>query len=323
MVTTVCSFNEWGKLREVVIGIEDNTIVADYLPILKWMTQEGINDFKKHAGMRSIEVDTRRILRLRKQLENHVKNLQKLGVKVHRTQPMRHPEEKRFLNDIQRGNMLFGGADFFRVIGSNVILLNSLRLPFRRKQVFAVRPVIEKLIRDRDVRYAATPPPSPHYRKDDLFLENGDIMADGNNIYVGISGNSSSEAGAAWLQQFLGKPYKVSAIKLHPKTLHIDCVCSLTRPGLLTYYPDLVGELPKELKKWDKIKVYKQKGEDEAFGANTLTIDTKTVLMAEQYERVADEYRKRGITVITEPLDATIEYGSGARCLTGVLRRDR
>jgi len=109
---------------------------------------------------------------------------------------------------------------------------------------------------------------------------------------------------------------------LSPKTLHIDCVCSLTRRGLLTYYPDLVGELPKPLKKWDKIKVYKQKGEDEAFGANTLTIDEKRVVVPTQYKRVADEYRKRGIKVILEPLDATIEYGSGPRCLTGVVRRD-
>jgi len=322
MSTKICTFNEWGKLRAAVIGIEDNTTNPDYVPMLQWMTKEGIRAFKAHAGRRCIEDDTQRVLRLRKQLEAHAGNLEKLGVKVYRTKPMRHAEEKGYLCEVQRGQMLFGAADFFRAIGNNVILLNSFRLPFRRKQVFAVRPVIEELIRNSDARYAATPPPSPHYRKDDIFLENGDIMVDGHNIYVGISGNASSEAGAAWLQRFLGKPYKVQTIKLHPKTLHIDCICSLTRPGLLTYYPELVGDLPKELKKWDKIKVYMQKGEDEAFGANTLTIDPKTVLMASQYERVAEEYRKRGITVVTEPLDATIEYGSGARCLTGVLRRD-
>ena len=29
-------YNEWGKLREVVIGIEDNTVVPDYVPALRW-----------------------------------------------------------------------------------------------------------------------------------------------------------------------------------------------------------------------------------------------------------------------------------------------
>lgn len=315
-------YNEWGKLREVVIGIEDNTVVPDYVPALRWASKEARADFKNHGGKRSIDVDRKRILRLRKQINNHAKLLEKLGVKVNRTKPMRYMEEKEYLANVQRGAMLFGGADFFRVIGNNVILLNSFRMHFRRKQVFITRPVLESLIKGCDVRYVATPPPSPHYRKDDLYLENGDIMVDGYNVYVGLSGNASSPAGAAWLQQFLGKKYKVYTIELSPKALHIDCLCSLTRPGLLTYYPDLVGELPKPLKKWDKVKVYKQKGEDEAFGANTLTIDEKTVIVPDQYKRVADEYSKRNLEVIFEPLDATIEYGSGPRCLTGVLRRD-
>ena len=68
--------------------------------------------------------------------------------------------------------------------------------------------------------------------------------------------------------------------------------------------------------------MYKQKGEDEAFGGNTLTIDEKTVIVPDQYKRVADEYHKHGIKVVFESLDATIEYGSGLRCLAGVLRRN-
>ncbi|MBU4212950.1 MAG: hypothetical protein L6437_15580 [Kiritimatiellae bacterium] len=54
-------YNEWGKLREVVIGIEDNTVVADYVPALKWETKEARADFKKHGGRKSIDVDTKRI----------------------------------------------------------------------------------------------------------------------------------------------------------------------------------------------------------------------------------------------------------------------
>jgi len=43
---------------------------------------------------------------------------------------MAYPEEKNFLNDVQKGNMLFGGAGFLRVVGNNVLLMNSFRLPF-------------------------------------------------------------------------------------------------------------------------------------------------------------------------------------------------
>ncbi|MCF8034869.1 MAG: hypothetical protein K9K66_16475 [Desulfarculaceae bacterium] len=42
--------------------------------------------------------------------------------------------------------MVFGAQDFFVVIGNNVILLGNFRHPFRRKQVYGVRPVLEPLL---------------------------------------------------------------------------------------------------------------------------------------------------------------------------------
>ena len=127
------------------------------------------------------------------------------------------------------------------------------------------------------------------------------------------------EKGAEWLQQFLGPQYKVYIIRLKPERFHLDWVLSLNRPGLLTYCPEaIVGELPKPLRFWDKIIVKP----DEVAGANNLSIDENTIIVPEQYERIAKEYRKRGMRVISLPFDATIYYGSGPRCLTGVLRRD-
>ena len=142
---------------------------------------------------------------------------------------------------------------------------------------------------------------------------------DGFNVFVGMSGNATSEAGAEWLRQFLGPQYKVWVIRLKPDRFHLDWVLGLNRPGLLTYCPDaIVGELPEPLRAWDKIEVLPE----EVAGANNLMIDENTIVVPEQYERIAAEYRKRGIRVISAPFDATIKYGSGPRCLTGVLRRD-
>jgi len=122
------------------------------------------------------------------------------------------------------------------------------------------------------------------------------------------------------LQQFLGPTYKVWKIRLKPDRFHLDWVLSLNRPGLLTYCPEaLIGELPTPLKTWDKIIVKP----DEVAGANNLSIDENTIVVPAQYGRIAREYRKRGMRVITLPFDATIMYGSGPRCLTGVLRREQ
>ena len=289
------------------------------MPALVWLPGEGVAYTKKYGGSSSEEVAPEIMKTIQRQLNGIVDVLEKEGVIVHRLKPMAYSEEKKFLQDVQKGNMLFGGAGFLRVIGNNVLLMNSFRLPFRRKQVWVVRPALEPLLKDQNVRYCATPPPSPHYSKDDIYIENGDIMLDGFNVYVGISGNSSNERGVEWLQQFLGSEYKVYTVRLKPQRFHLDWVLSLNRPGLLTYCPDaIIGELPEPLQSWDKIVVKA----DEIAGANNLSIDENTIVVPEQYERIAVEYRKRGMKVITLPFDATIQYGSGPRCLTGVLRRD-
>lgn len=316
---TIGVYNEWGRLKEAVVGIPDDTEEMDYIPAMKWLSKEGIEALRKSAGKMTADAFPAEFRQLKAQIQGHVKALEAHGVVVHRTKPLHFKEERMFLADIQRGNMLFGGADFFRVIGSNVILLNSFRYPFRRKQVWVVRPVIEKLIKNTNARYVATPPPSPHYSKDELYLENGDIMIDGFNVYVGISGNASSRRGIDWLRQLLGSEYRVYVIALKPDRFHLDWVLSLNRPGLLTYCPAaLADDLPRPLKSWDKIAV----APNERAGANNLSIDQNTIVVAKQYGRIVKEYRKRKMNVITIPLDMTIEYGSGSRCLTGVLSRE-
>jgi N-dimethylarginine dimethylaminohydrolase len=63
--------------------------------------------------------------------------------------------------------------------------------------------MLEPLLENSNATYFATPPPSPHYTRDELYLETGDIMTDEHNIYVGMSGNASTPKGVAWLKQLL------------------------------------------------------------------------------------------------------------------------
>lgn len=315
----VGAVNEWGKLREAVVGIEDNTTEPSWIPALVWLDETGQEYVRTCGGRRTEDIAPHIAEALRLQLDNHARILEQHGVIVHRTPPLVHEAEKHYLADVQQGNMLFGAADFFRFFGDTALLLNSFRMPFRRKQVFMTRPVLERLLKGTGGVYVATPPPSPHYDPEDLFLENGDIMCDGENVYVGLSGNASSRAGIEWLTRFLGRRHTVHVIPLASDRFHLDWVLSLNRPGLLTYCPQaLTGELPPPLRSWDKIEV----APHEAAGANNLSLDENTILVAEQYGRIAAQYARRGMTVVTEPLDATISYGSGPRCLTAVVRRD-
>ncbi len=318
-------WNDWGKLKEVMVGYPDETVEPDYAPTLAWMTEEAKAMTKKYGGKKTAEVLPDNTRQLIEQVKRHVKILKDFGVKVHRaTKAFAHPEEAGYLDQIQRGCQPFGGEDFFNVIGNNVILINALRPVFRRKQIYLIRPVLEKILKGSNASYVAMPPPSPHYDDKDVFLENGDVLRDGRNIYVGFSGHGSSKAGIAWLQQFLGPEYRVQMVKMARGTFHLDAIMSLNRQGLLTYYPGLLPDgLPAPLQKWEKIELKKKKDDPWFAACNTLALDDKTLILATEYEWLADEYQKRGFKVITSNYGMTMSYGAGPRCLTGVLRRDR
>jgi len=107
-----------------------------------------------------------------------------------------------------------------------------------------------------------------------------------------------------------------------PNILHLGCILNLTKPGLLTYYPEFIPELPESLKNWGKIEVHHNIDEGEAFGGNNLSLDENTIIVASHFTEVIEEYRRRKIDVIPVEFRQTIAYGAGPRCVTGVIRRD-
>ena len=314
-------WNEWGRLREVVLGYVEELAEPGYIDALVWVSEEGKAELRKNGGKLTREAYPEWAQCINRTITTLEKVLREHGVTVHRTQPTPpgFDEEKSYLKNVQPGNYTIGGADFFRVLGNQVILLNSFHMPFRRSNIWAVRRLLEPILEKTNTPCIATPPPSPHYTRDELYLENGDMMCDGHNIYVGISGNATTPKGVAWLKRLVGSSYQVHVIRLKPHLFHLDWLVSLTRPGLLTYMPDaLMDPLPEPLSRWDKIEVRP----DEIAGANNLTIDENPIVVPEHLKRIADAYDKKGMKVVTIPAKETIEYGSGPRCLTAVLRRD-
>ena len=315
------AWNEWGKLREVALGYVDDLAEPEYIPALIWMSEKGKKALRNKPGALTREAFPEIAKKINHTIDTLERVLQEHGVTVHRTRPIPDgfDEEKAYLKDVQKGNYTIGGADFFRVLGTRVLLLNSFHLPFRRSNIWSVRRMLEPMLENSNATYFATPPPSPHYTRNELYLENGDIMIDGHNVYVGMSGNATTPKGVAWLKQLIGDNYRVHTIRLQPNLFHLDWLLTLNRPGLLTYCPDaLIDPLPEPLTKWDKIEIIP----DEVAGANNLSIDENTIVVAEHHTRIAEAYAEKGMQVITIPAKETIEYGSGPRCLTGILRRD-
>ena len=206
------------------------------------------------------------------------------------------------------------------MIGKRVIEL-PMRIPCRRREVFALRPILGRLAA-QGFEWISAPIPSPtEPSDDDLFLEGGDVLVDGAQIYVGISGCASTERGAEWLQTILGARYEVHPVHLKPDVLHLDCAMGLVRPDLgIVCWEEVDSPLPGRLERYEFIEVSRE--EASRLATNGCPLDQDRLLVAEGNERVAEELSSRGVKVTRVPYGAPVALGGALRCSHHPIWRD-
>ena len=318
MVQAFGVHHEWGKLREVVIGISPaEDFVIFHEDSQRWLLPEGENVSRAHKGRRLIDVDPERARRIERQVDALAELVAREGVTVHRPQRL-EGEERTFLAPNGEGAQLFP-RDGMIVVGDHVIDA-SLRLICRQRERYGLRPIIPRMVQQRGARWSSVPLGSPGC-VDGPFLEGGDTLLNGREIYVGISGCASDLAGVDWLQALLGDGYRVLAVAMKSNVLHLDCAMALIKPGLLVYCPEkLIDGLPVSLRSWDKVAV----SVDEAnrLATNGLILEEGRVIVDAGNARMIEELRKRRIDVIPLPFDGPIATGGGLRCAHHPLLRE-
>jgi len=304
--------HEWGKLREVIVGIGDDLYYPSYNEAVSFFYEpDHIEGMKLYGGTDAREIDAKGVREAKDQINYLARVLDSLGVVVHRSRRLA-PEEMKFLENIQKGSVFLYAREIILVIDNNVIE-TAISLPFGQKVRYAVRPILLERLPKSNAKYAAMPAPSPVFNRDQIYLEGGDVLLNGRDIYVGISGNASSPRGAEWLQQYLGPGYRVHQIRMTKEFQHLDCVLSLVRPGLGLRCSDaFAGELPESIRNWDFIEVSRE--EAKKLGVNIMILDDKTVIIDKQNQRIGNELRKRGVKVIEFPYDKVASWGGGFRC---------
>ncbi|MBL0898232.1 MAG: amidinotransferase [Reyranella sp.] len=309
--------HEWGKLREAVIGISPaEDFVVFHEQSVRWMPPD-VDDFcRANAGRRLIDIDPDWALRCQRQVDALAELVAREGVTVHRPQRL-SGAERTFLAPNGEGLQLFP-RDAMIVVGEHAIDA-SLRLICRQRERYGLRSSIQKIVQ-RGARWSTVPLGSPNC-VDGPFLEGGDTLLNGYEIYVGISGCASDLAGADWLQALLGAKYRVIPVAMKSSVLHLDCAMALIKPGLLVYCPQkLIDGLPMSLRSWDKIEV----SIDEAnlLATNGLVLEEGRVVMDADNKRVIGELRTRDIDVIPLPFDGPIKVGGSMRCAHHPLLRE-
>ena len=312
--SSIAVHHEWGKLKEVIVGIGDGLIMPEYNDKVNFIyDKKYIASMKEKGGKPAMDVDPENAVKVIEQINNFVDTLRSMGIKVYRPRRL-NKTESGYLDYIQKGQMQLYARDPILVIGNNVIE-TAIKVPMRAKEKFPLRDIITKRLKDNSgaVNYIAVPSVNPGFGEDGIYLEGGDVLLNGYDIYVGNSGHGSNQAGIDWLQNVLGPKYTVHAIKVNPEFEHLDCVLSLPQPGLMVICRDgITGKLPEKIRDWDAIEV--SLDEAKQLGANLLVVDENTCIVDKQHHRVAEELRKRGIKVTEIPYEAVATWGGAFRC---------
>ncbi|MGD9879591.1 MAG: dimethylarginine dimethylaminohydrolase family protein [Reyranella sp.] len=310
--------HEWGKLREVVIGIAPvEDVVLFHEQSARWMSPDLAELARHNAGRRLIDVDADWARRCERQMDALAELLVREGVTVHRPQRL-SGVERTFLAPNGEGDQLFP-RDPMIVVSEHVIDA-SLRLLCRQRERYGLRPIVQRAVQQMGARWSSVPLGSPGC-VDGPFLEGGDVLLNGREVYVGMSGCASDLAGADWLKALLGRTYRVIPVAMRSNVLHLDCCLALVRPGLLIHCPEkLIDGLPRALRDWDKIVV--SVDEADRLATNGLILEEGRMIVDDGNGRVIDELRRRKIEVIPLPFDGPIGLGGGLRCAHHPLLRE-
>ena len=253
-----------------------------------------------------------------RQVNGIIKTLRDRGIVVHQVKKHISTEEA-FLAEMNDTVLQTYPRDPMLVIG-NKFIETAMYEPNRRRERFAIRRTIGDRLANSNAQIISMPEPEPYPADENgkygpgPFLEGGDVMLVGRDIYVGNTGNASNTAGIRWLQNCLGREYRVHEIPLSSHFLHLDCVLALPRPGLAVICREaFVKGVPEFLKNWKLIGVSAEDAEKK-LGCNGLVLNEKTMMVGDDMPDLARALRAEGTEVLTARIDGIYWQGGGFRC---------
>lgn len=326
-MTRLGVMHEYDDLKEAIVGIPDDiqipVLIGEMRDELETLTRQSAEFWLCGQGRMLADYAPEVDDGLKEQVDLLVTTLKNRGVTIHRPRRLTQ-SEGAFPGVGARGDALLFMRDPLLVVQDYIIEL-AMRFPFRRRRKFAIREIIEKRASENDGRLIAMPEPIPVAVEEgcgpSAFLEGGDVLLDGERVFVGLSGHASSPAGVNWLQRLLGTDIQVEPVPIAHGIVHLDCVLCLVRPGLaLACLEALPAGLPTTLRDWEVVQVTLD--EARRLACNGLVLDRKTMIVDKTHPRIAEELDKRGVEIIAIPYDLPARFGGGLRCSYHPLIRD-
>ena len=359
--SAVNSFNEWGRLTDVVVGrCEGSTIPANEPAFMaKVPKSKHIFDME---GPRSHDA----VQRGNEELENLVSVLEGLGTRVRRPEgfDFNHPVQTPDFS-IPYGNTSAMVRDVLLTVGNEII---EAPMSWRSRffEYRAYRRMLNELFEEDDQwLWTAAPKPtmadsmynldypvdptkdaSPERRRliegrvyctneAEPHFDAADVMRFGKDIFVNNS-YTTNRKGYEWLKRHLApKGFRVHFFDFPQDyaPMHVDTNFVPLNGSTVMLNPERmprpwVQRLLKE-NGWDTIigvvsgqPIPEMSQCSEWLALNILSVDEKTVLVEESEVPLMERLDKHGFTCIPVPIQGLAEFGGGLHCSTTDIRRE-
>jgi N-dimethylarginine dimethylaminohydrolase len=320
-------FSECGRLRAVVVGRVDDLAYPAWSRNIRYLSGP-IRELLVGASGSSVNVREAAPSLwngLRDDVERLVDVFGEHGVDVLRPRAFT-ASEMGYLADLQGGHSLLYPADPIYVLGPHVIE-TCIRRPFRRKEAWATRAVLQDRIDgDPGVRHVSIPRAELGPAGDEgagPFLEGGDIiMARADTVLCGYTDLTSNLPGVRWLARYL-EPfgYRVCPVAVHGTWLHLLGVMCLLREGLvMAHLPALGGRLPDPVADWELIEI--DEAETRMLATVGMNLDERRHLVDHRLTRVIDRLVDHDMEPVPVEVAALSQWGGAVRCVTLPIARD-
>ena len=295
------SFNEWDKLREVVVGCADFANFSREDPVYN---SSPTPDESNPQG----PVDQRIIDEANEDLDNLVNILTQAGVTVHRPAPL----------DFQKidGMSVYCPRDRLLIAGQHVVD-TAMRFPSRDIEILCYN----HLYTPEEIIFQP--------RINNAILDAANICRL-NDRWIMLESPSGNRVSYDWLQEQFPN-VKIELINLYAG-VHIDSTITPLREGLVVLNGSRVNEnnMPESLKSWDKIFVHEVNPTPHTnhpmasnwIALNMLSISPDTVIMDRHQPELIKRIESYGITVIPSELRHSRSLGGGFHCVTLDLHRE-
>ena len=347
----VSSWDEWGRLREVIVGRVGGAVVPPY-HVSVTFNVPGLTA-RLHRWVAGMRYPRRMIRRAEAELDGFIRLLEAEDVRVRRPDIINHGSRYQTPSWSSSGFCIACPRDGFLVAGDEIIETamcwrsryfesDAYRSLFKEyfergaRWTSAPRPQLADALFDKTYRVPEAGEPMRYIVNEfEPVFDAADFARCGRDLFVTRS-NVTNRGGIEWVRRHLGergfRVHELPSICRQP--MHIDSTFVPLAPGKVLVNPDFLDleRLPPILKRWDVLVAPRPDPVNDAVARismcspwssiNVLMLDERRVVVEASQPTLHRALRDWGFEPMPLPFIGYGPFGGSFHCATLDVRRD-